>query len=225
MARKKREQGVTLPRFLAVEGPLGTGKSAVVDKWASQHRARRVIDRPDQNPFLPEVFEGPRGRAFSAQMFFLLARHSQQTHLRQGDLFAPAAVSNYVFARDRLYAELMLSPEELSLYNRIYRLLEPRSVRPDILVYLRSRPGPLLERLRARGRHAERAVTLAWVSQLAELYAQYFERYPASRLLFVDVSSVDLHEDDASVDEVIRAIHRAAAGPEGRSELVLRNRA
>jgi deoxyadenosine/deoxycytidine kinase len=195
-----------------VEGPLGAGKTAFAEAWAERTGARRLELDPAANPFLPDAFAAPERKAFSAQMAFLLARHQQQLGLRQGELFARSTVVDYVFERDRVYAELLLSPAELALYDRIFHLLAPRAVAPDLLVALRAKPERLLERLRARDAPHERPISLGLLERLVEGYGALLGRWRASPVVAVDVSEVELAEHEDALDALIGEVLRVGAG-------------
>ena len=141
-------------RYIVVEGPIGVGKSSLVDILGEALSARIVRDeQPLVNPFLEAFYKDRRRHAMSAQLFFLLQRYAQQGELAQGDLFSRGGVvSDYLFAKDRLFAMLNLSPDELALYDRIYQMLKVRAVTPDLVVYLQARLDVLLIRIKKRGR-------------------------------------------------------------------------
>ena len=162
-------------RYIAVEGPIGAGKSSLAAILAEQLNARLIVERPDENPFLGPFYRDRRRHAMSAQLFFLLQRYAQQGELAQGDLFAGGGVvSDYLFAKDRLFAVLNLSDDELALYDRIYQMLKPRTVTPDLVVYLQARTEVLLERIRKRGRPEEKPIRADYVEEVARSYAEYF---------------------------------------------------
>jgi deoxyadenosine/deoxycytidine kinase len=199
------------PRFIAVDGPIGVGKSSLARILAEQLGARFVPDEPVENPFLGAFYRDPRRHALSAQLFFLMQRYQQQAELLQGDLFAQGGVvSDYLFAKDRLFATLTLSPEEMVLYDRFYQALEPRAVVPDLVVYLQARTEVLFERIARRGRAAEKSIHLEYVREVAEAYAQFFFRYEEAPLLIVNASDIDFVEnadDRAALIEEIRRSH------------------
>ena len=145
------------PRYIAVEGPIGAGKSSLAEILSESLSARIIRESPEENPFLGSFYKDRRRHAMSAQLFFLLQRYAQQGELAQGDLFSRGGVvSDYLFAKDRLFAVLNLSNDELALYDRIYQMLKPRTVTPDLVVYLQARTDVLLDRIRKRGRSEER---------------------------------------------------------------------
>jgi deoxyguanosine kinase len=199
------------PRYIAVDGPIGVGKSTLAGILADELGARLVEERPQDNPFLADFYRDPPRYALSVQLFYLLQRYQQQAELMQGDLFAQGGVvSDYLFAKDRLFASLNLSGDELMLYDRLYGSLQPRAVIPDLVVYLQARTDVLLERIYKRGRAAEKPIEPDYVRAVAAAYADFFFRYDASPLLIVNASDIDFvaHEDDRqALVDVIRRTH------------------
>ena len=186
-------------RYIAVEGPIGAGKSTLCRILAESFGTRMVSEDPDGNPFLAAFYKDPKRNALSTQLFFLLQRYSQQQDMLQGDLFAQGGVvSDYLFAKDRLFAALTLSPDELALYDRIYETLQPRVNKPDLVVYLQARQEVLLERIAKRGRSVEKPIRPDYIAEVAEAYARYFFAYTDSPLLIVNASDIDFvaNEDD-----------------------------
>jgi deoxyguanosine kinase len=203
-----RARGRERPRFIAVEGPIGAGKSTLARFLADALKARLVEEKPDENPFFALFYQDPARYALSVQLYFLLQRYAQQAELAQEDLFAQGGVvSDYLFAKDRLFAALNLSPEELRLYDRIYQALAPRAVAPDLVVYLQARTDVLLERIARRGRREEAPIEPDYVRRVAEAYAEFFFNYNEGPLLIVNVSEIDFVasvEDRRALVEVIR---------------------
>jgi deoxyguanosine kinase len=199
------------PRYIAVDGPIGVGKSTLARILAEELRARLVEEKPHENPFLGDFYRDPRRHALSVQLFFLLQRYQQQSELLQEDLFAQGGVvADYVFAKDRLFASLNLSPDELALYDRVHGTLGPRAVTPDLVVYLQARTEVLLERIYKRGRPAERPIRPEYVREVAAAYADFFFRYTDSPLLIVNASDIDFvacDEDRQALIDVIRRTH------------------
>ena len=201
------------PRYIAVEGPIGVGNSTLAELLASELGARLVREQPDDNPFLAAFYRDPRRHAMSTQLFYLLQRYQQQGELGQGDLFAPGGVvADYLFAKDRLFAALNLSNDEMALYERIYQMLRPRVSTPDLVVYLQARTPVLLERIRRRGRAAEKPIRAEYVEEVARSYAELFFRYDDGPLLIVDVSDIDFVSNPEHWAELSAVIRRTRAG-------------
>jgi deoxyguanosine kinase len=198
-------------RYIAVEGPIGAGKSSLAEILAAELGARLVCENAGENPFLASFYKDPRRFALSTQLFFLLQRYGQQAELLQGGLFEQGGVvSDYFFAKDRLFATLTLSPEELALYDRVYQALRPRVVAPELVVYLQARTDVLLGRIDKRGRPEEKSIRADYVREVARAYADYFFNYDESALLIVDASAIDFVgnvEDRAALLEVIGNTH------------------
>jgi deoxyadenosine/deoxycytidine kinase len=200
------------PRYIAVEGPVGSGKTALAQALAERLGARLVAEAAEENPFLRGFYADRKKYAFQAQLFFLLSRFQQQQALFQQDLFSQSTVADYLFARDRIFASLTLAPEELGLYERVYELLGPRVVRPDLVVYLQARTEVLLARVRRRGRDFERAVDGPWLDGLARAYNDFFFHYDDTPLLVVNASDVDLEGNAEDVDSLIAVIRKHRKG-------------
>jgi len=124
--------------YIAVEGPIGVGKTSLARALCRQMSARLVLEEVDGNPFLSRFYEDPDKFALPVQLYFLLTRYNQQRELAQQDLFAQATVSDYLFAKDRIFASLNLAPDEMTLYDNVYRLLDARMAKPDLVVYIRA---------------------------------------------------------------------------------------
>lgn len=218
----RRTKRADRPRLIAIDGPVGVGKTTLAQLLAKRLDARTVFEEVEQNPFLKEFYRDQRRYAFQTQMFFLLSRYQQQLALKQEELFRQNTVCDYIFQKDRIFAYLTLDDEELALYDRIYELLDPRIPLPDLVVYLRARPQVLMDRIRARNRDWERPVSLAYLEKVARAYSDYFFRYDRTSLLVIDTSEIDIVEREADLEEVISAIRRMRKGvqhynPYGRS--------
>jgi deoxyadenosine/deoxycytidine kinase len=197
------------PSYIAIEGPIGAGKTSLTHILAEELGARIVEERPQDNPFLAAFYKDPRRNALSVQLFFLLQRYQQQADLVQGDLFARGGVvSDYLFAKDRLFASLTLSPDELAIYDRVYSALGPRAVVPDLVIYLQARTEVLLERIHRRGFPPEKPIRPEYVRDVAAAYADFFFNYNEAPLLIVNASDIDFvanaEDRKALLDEVRR---------------------
>jgi deoxyadenosine/deoxycytidine kinase len=200
------------PRYIAVEGPIGVGKTVLAEALASQLDARLVLEQADENPFLAGFYADRKKYAFQAQLFFLLSRFQQQQVLFQQDLFTQSTVSDYVFAKDRLFAALTLPPDELALYERVHDLLGARTVKPDLVVYLQARTDVLLARIRRHGRELERSIDPGWLDQLAKAYSDFFFHWEETPLLVVNTSDVDLDSSSRDLEALLTVIRKHRKG-------------
>jgi deoxyadenosine/deoxycytidine kinase len=200
------------PRYIAVEGPVGVGKTALAQILAERLGGRVVLEAADENPFLRGFYADRKKYAFQAQLFFLLSRFQQQQALFQQDLFSQSTIADYLFARDRIFATLNLAPEELALYERVYELLGPRVVRPDLVVYLQARADVLLARVRRRGRDYERTIDGPWLEALAKAYNEFFFHYDETPLLVVNASDIDLESNPDDVEALLAVIRKHRKG-------------
>ncbi len=193
-------------RYIAIEGPIGVGKTALATRLAERMDGRLVLEAVEENPFVASFYGDRRKFAFQTQLFFLLSRFQQQQELFQQDLFSQVTVADYLFAKDRIFASLTLDPNELALYERIWELLGPRAVKPDLVVYLQARLEVLLARIKKRGREFERHFDAAYLESVCRAYGDFFFHYDETPLLVVNTSDIELEseEDASALLEVIR---------------------
>ena len=200
------------PRFIAVEGPIGVGKTSLAKKLADSLSADTVLEEVFENPFLERFYQDGQSAALPAQMFFLFARARQIDGLRQSDLFATVRVSDYLFAKDRLFAELNLSPDELALYDQVVDSLQVDPPVPDLVIYLQASVDSLLDRIARRGIGFERAIDRQYLERLTDAYARYFHAYDDGPLLIVNASQIDPINNDADYKQLYRQIERTTGG-------------
>lgn len=201
-------------RYLAIEGPLGLGKSTLAERLGARLDATVVLDDRD-NPFLADLYAGRAGAAFQTQLFFALARHRQQLTLRQGDLFSQVTVCDYLFERDRIYAHLTLDDNELFLYQRLFDLLARDLPAPDLVIYLQSPTDVLRRRVRNRVREDEDPPPVpsdAYLAEVNEAYNHFFFHYTATPLLVVETSQFDLSWGDDALDDLLRQVRSMGRG-------------
>jgi len=187
------------------------GKTSLVKLLAEEMNARCVLENIQNNPFLPDFYRDPRKYAFQTQIFFLVNRYIQHSEIQQQDLFNQVTICDYLFEKDRIFANLTLDQNEIALYDQIFELFIKRVSRPDLVIYLQARPRVLLERIRKRGIAYERNISTRYLEKLSEAYNEYFFHYDDSPLLVVDTSEINFvqHSDDfEALKKEIRAMKR-----------------
>jgi len=202
----------TTGRYIAVEGPIGVGKTALARRLATELGSRLLLEQVEENPFLRRFYEDPGRHAFQTQLFFLFERYRQQCELGQLELFAQGVVADYLFAKDGIFAAVTLGPDEFQLYQRIFQMLDQRLPRPDLVVYLEARPEVLLRRLRKRDRDFERGITPEYLERLTEAFRDYFHRYTEAPLLVVNCSDIDFVEHGGDLADLIKEIRATRQG-------------
>ena len=210
----------TEPLYVAVEGPIGVGKTTLVNRLNERLGASLVLEVVEENPFLPSFYEDPDRYAFQTQLFFLMSRFRQQSELLQGDLFRPNILSDYHLLKDRIFARLTLKDDELALYERVYQSLEKHILQPDVLVYLHAPVQTLLQRIEERGRPFEADFDRQYLQDLCGAYQHYFAHHSAPcSVLFLDNSNLDYARSDDVLDDVYQRILNLAAKPSGTAKL------
>lgn len=198
------------PLYVAVEGPIGVGKSTLVQRLRERMQARLVMEVVEENPFLANFYEDRARYAFQTQLFFLMSRFKQQEELKQADLFAPDILADYHLLKDRIFAQLTLQDEELALYERVYRSLETQILQPDVLIYLTARQDVLLQRIARRGRPFEVDFDPEYLLSLSSAYQHYFSHYRTTPLLVLDNSELDYTTSHEPVERIYREVLRLA---------------
>ncbi len=200
-------------RHIAIEGPIGAGKTALAERLGTRIDATVVLEDSD-NPFLADFYAEKPGSALQAQLFYLLSRHRQQSALRQADLFSQSTICDYVFDKDKIFAYLNLDDNELFIYQRLYELLSRDVPQPDLVIYLQTPTDVLLRRVHGRRMDAE-AVALQpdddYLKELNEAYHHFFFHYNGTPLLVVETSQFDSDASDEALDDLVKQIR--AMGP------------
>lgn len=194
-------------RYIAIEGPIGVGKTSLAHKLAAQLDAGLLLENADENPFLPRFYEDRHRHALAAQLFFLLSRAEQVRELSQGQLFSPITVADFILDKDPLFAQLNLTEAEYRLYQQLYEGLMPQSTAPDLVIYLQAGPEVLLERVKKRNRSYERGMSEQYLSEVARAYSEFFYHYDASPLLIVNCERLNFVEREADFQLLLERIH------------------
>jgi deoxyadenosine/deoxycytidine kinase len=201
------------PRYIAVEGPIGVGKTSFAKLLAEELDARTVLEEVDENPFLGEFYDNRRGKAFQVQMFFLLSRYRQQNmEFIQFDLFSKGVVADYLWAKDRIFAYQNLDDNEIKIYDELYRLLSRNIPRPDLVIYLQASTETLVERIKKRGRGIEKKISPDYVNSINEAYNKFFFHYGDTPLLIVQTTDIDYIKNPDALKDMIKAIGRVGGG-------------
>ena len=212
MSTRSPSQAAGSPRYIVVEGPIGAGKTALAKRLAQSLSAELILEEALENPFLERFYREGKSAALPTQMFFLFSRARQIEQLRQTDMFATVRVCDYLFAKDRLFAELNLDADELALYEQIADKLAIEAPVPDLVIYLQASVDVLFERIARRGIGFERMIDRAYLEQLTDIYARFFHAYNAGPLLIVNASQIDPVSNDADYEQLFRQIERTTGG-------------
>ncbi|HPM41546.1 MAG TPA: deoxynucleoside kinase [bacterium] len=199
-------QNQTPHHYIAVDGPIGAGKTTLARMLAEEMGAHLCLEPAEKNPFLAEFYKDRKRNAFKTQLFFLLNRYQQQLELKQQDLFRPSVVADYTFAKDQIFAEINLSEDERALYNTVFNLLRGQLPKPDLVIYLRADSKVLVSRIKKRGYDYERPISADYLENLTDSYNRYFLNYSETPLLVVDTSNQNYLENPDDFAVLKRAI-------------------
>ena len=194
------------PRFIAVEGPIGVGKTTLTKRLAETFNYELLLENAEENPFLDRFYQNPRQHALATQLFFLFQRAQQMEESRQSDLFEPVRVSDFLIDKDMLFAELNLEKDEYSLYHKVYQHLVIDAPKPDLVIYLQAPTEVLLQRIQKRGIPSEQMIESEYLNQLNRAYTEFFHYYSDSKLLIVNSAEIDLVANDEDYDQLVTYI-------------------
>ncbi|HEY0719806.1 MAG TPA: deoxynucleoside kinase [Gammaproteobacteria bacterium] len=200
------------PRFIVVEGPIGVGKTTLARRLADTFGSELLLEGAEENPFLERFYQEPRSTALPLQMFFLFQRARQMQELRQGDMFEPVRVADFMLEKDRLFAELTLDGDELRLYEQAYGLLTLDAPIPDLVIYLQAPVEVLQGRISKRGRAGEEYISSDYLHKVAGSYAHFFHHYDAAPLLIVNAAEIDLAHSERDYLQLLEQIRAMRSG-------------
>ena len=199
-------------RYIVLEGPIGVGKTSLASRLADEFGARTLFENVEENPFLKEFYNDRKKNAFKAQLYFLLSRYRQQLELAQTDLFQKTTVSDYLFAKDRLFAYLNLDRDDLFLYEELYKILDQRIPRPDLVIYLSADAETLIKRIRGRALAYEKNLDTGYLKRVVEAYNEFFFHYDETPLLVISTSNIDFVVNETDFKELVREIREFKTG-------------
>ncbi len=199
-------------RYIAVEGPIGVGKTSLARRLAETLQFELVLERAEENPFLERFYRDPAANALPTQLHFLFQRARQAQEMRQADLFEGGRVADFLLDKDRIFARLTLPDEEYRLYEQVYQGLALDAPTPDLVIYLQAPVEALMDRVRRRGIAYEQVVRPDYLRRLSEAYLDYFHRYDAGPLLIVNAAGIDPVNRDEDYLDLLQRIRRMEGG-------------
>lgn len=196
-------KGRTPPPFIAVEGPIGVGKTTLAKRLAASFGYPTLLENAEQNPFLEKFYRSPKQSALATQLFFLFHRSEKIQDLRQADIFEPVRVADFLIDKDPLFARINLEPDEFQLYERVYQQMTIDAPKPDLVIYLQASTDVLLERIEQRGVSFEQGISRDYLERLNEVYSEFFLYYDGAPLLIVNASEIDLANSDRDYSHLV----------------------
>jgi len=191
------------PAYIAVEGPIGVGKTTLAKRLAASFNYQTLLENAEDNPFLERFYQNRKQAALATQLFFLFQRSQKIHDLRQTDIFEPVRVADFLIEKDPLFARVNLDPDEYDLYRKVYEQLTIDAPRPDLVIYLQAAPDVLLSRIENRGITAEREINRDYLERLNEVYSEFFLYYDDAPLLIVNASEIDLANSEADYTHLV----------------------
>jgi|TARA_R110002073_G_scaffold334916_1_gene525580 deoxyguanosine kinase len=193
----------SLPRFIAVEGAIGVGKTTLAHRLAETFNYQVLLERPQENPFLERFYQDPKRYALQTQLFFLFQRAEQLRDARQEDLFTDVKVSDFLIDKDKLFAEVTLDEDEYKLYQNVYQHMTFDAPTPDLVIYLQAPSDVLLQRIQQRGVASERDINGAYLDRLNDAYARFFHFYDRSPLLIINSTDIDIVNREEDYQQLV----------------------
>ncbi len=200
------------PRFVAIEGPIGVGKTTLTRKLGERLGFELLLEQADENPFLPRFYANQRHAALSTQLFFLLQRAQQLAELKQDDLFEQTTIADFLFQKDPLFARTTLDKDELELYNKVYEKLEVDMPTPDLVIYLQAPIKVLKERIQQRGIKHERHIDFDYLERINEAYSEFFLNYTEAPLLIINATEIDFAHNEEHFEQLLRYLLEISGG-------------
>lgn len=199
-------------KYIAIEGPIGVGKTSLAELLSKTLDGRIICEQVDENPFLGDFYENRKKYSFQTQLFFLLSRYRQQEELSQCDLFSRTVISDYIFAKDRIFAYINLDENEIELYEQVYKLLNARLAKPDLVIFLQATSEVLKERVRIRNREYEKKIDYEYFETLRQAYNEFFFHYNETPLLVINSTDIDFVNNKQDFELLIKEIKEMKGG-------------
>ena len=199
-------------KFICIEGPIGVGKTSLAQKIADVKDGEVIKELPEVNPFLKNFYQNKKNSALPAQLFFLFQRAQQVESIIEPDMFSKFKISDFMFQKDRIFAEHTLTADELALYDKVSHSLAVYPPKPDLMIYLQAPPNVLLARIANRGINFEQKISLDYLDRLCKLYANFFYNYNDSPLLIVNAASIDPISREKHFEALLQEIDQVKYG-------------
>ena len=196
-------RGRTVPTYIAVEGPIGVGKTTLARRIADTFDHDLLLEEAEMNPFLERFYQNRQPTALATQLCFLFQRVQKITELKQRDMFDQTRVADFVLEKDPLFARVNLEPDEYALYQKVFEKMRVDAPVPDLVIYLQANPDTLMDRIERRGISAERLIDRGYLEQLNEVYSEFFLYYDAAPLLIVNANEIDLAHSDRDYEQLL----------------------
>ncbi len=203
---------MNIPRYIAIEGPIGVGKTSLARRLAETFNYDILLEKSEDNPFLDRFYQNPRLHALATQLFFLFQRTQQLQNIRQDDMFEPVRVADFLIEKDRIFAHQNLDKDEYTLYENVYRHLTIDAPEPDLVIYLQAPVDVLFDRIQTRGIESEQLIEKDYLLELIEAYTSFFHYYDKSTLLVVNSAEIDLVNNDHDYQQLVDHIQSIRKG-------------
>ncbi len=204
---------MTIPyKFISVEGIIGVGKTTLATKLARYYNAELILEPVEENPFLNQFYDNIEAFAFQTQIFFLFARYKQMQKLMQNRLFFDLVISDYIFEKDQIFANINLDENELILYEHIVKFIKKDITKPDLIIYLQASTETIMKRIRSRGRTFEENISSDYIEELSRNYNNFFMHYRKAPVLMVNVDDVNITEDKSPLTQILQEIEKPFNG-------------